>query len=179
MRGTEKRADPERAAARTARRPRKAWKRECGGRKEDSGSESGNGRPFPHFTAAPRKYRICRLVSKLFRAQKRGWVRNGGRGRSLNFYSCADETAIFRSIKWALKLSGQFLRHDVLLFSSTAIIVAATPSRRASPLFNALGGPFDGRRTALLHFAGILYKLHPMRVRSCVVARGRIPMCYR
>lgn len=75
-------------------------------------------------------------------------VGNGGRGRSLNFYSCTDETAIFRSIKWALKLSGQFLRQDVLLFSSTAIIVAATPSRRASPPFNALRGPSDGRKIA-------------------------------
>jgi len=76
-----------------------------------------------------------------------GMVGNGGRDRSLNFYSCANETAIFRSIKWALKLSGQFLRQDVLLFSSTAIVVAATPSRRASPLFNAFCGPSDGRKS--------------------------------
>lgn len=37
---------------------------------------------------------------------------------SLNFYSCSDETAIFLSIKWALKLSGQFRGEDVTLFSS-------------------------------------------------------------
>lgn len=72
----------------------------------------------------------------------------GNGGRSLNFYSCADETAIFRSIKWALKLSGQFLRQDVLLFSSTAIIVAATPFQRAGPPFNVLRGPSDGRKIA-------------------------------
>lgn len=38
--------------------------------------------------------------------------------RELNFYSCANDAAIFRSLKWALKLSGQFGREDVLLFSN-------------------------------------------------------------
>lgn len=38
--------------------------------------------------------------------------------RELNFYSCANDAAIFRSLNWALKLSGQFRREDVLLFSN-------------------------------------------------------------
>lgn len=64
-------------------------------------------------------------------------VRPGRPGKDeerLNFYSCAGETAIFRSIKWALKLSGQFRRQDVLLFSSTANRRRATPSRSAEEL---------------------------------------------
>lgn len=58
--------------------------------------------PFsPFYAAAPRKYGYAGSFSKLFRAQKRGGggKHAGGRGKSLNFYSCADETAIFRSIK--------------------------------------------------------------------------------
>lgn len=48
--------------------------------------------------------------------------------RELNFYSCTNDAAIFRSLKWALKLSGQFRREDVLLFSKPAKGVASFAS---------------------------------------------------
>jgi len=61
---------------------------------------------------------MCRLVLKARSAPSSGGsveeakigAEGGGGGGGLNFYSCADDTAIFRSIKGALKLSGQFRR---------------------------------------------------------------------
>lgn len=72
------------------------------------------------FRPSPRKYgyressfsKACRWLSYL--SPTSGETPRGG----LNFYSCANDAAIFRSLKWALKLSGQFRREDVLLFSN-------------------------------------------------------------
>lgn len=67
----------------------------------------------------PRKYGYAASFPNCS-PRARARARKGESEECLNFYSCAGETAIFRSIKWALKLSGQFRRQDVLLFSSTA-----------------------------------------------------------
>lgn len=49
----------------------------------------------------------------------------------------------------------------------------ATPSRQASPPFQrTTSWSFRWTQNRVLRSAGILYKLHPMRVRSCAVARG-------
>lgn len=116
------------------------------------------------------------------RAEAEGRRKTEVEGRSLNFYSCADETAIFRSIKWALKLSGQFRRWNVLLFSSIPLSSgAASPSGRVTVFLTAsLRGPCDRQKIAILRsLRGIVYELRPINATVAKFAPGRIPMCYR
>lgn len=92
--------------------------------------------PGRAFTAAPRKYGYADSFPNYGREEA-----DDGK---LNFYSCAGEAAIFRGIKWALKLSGQFRRRNVLLFSSTASSSTASrpPLLRSVALFPNCVNPF-------------------------------------
>lgn len=145
------------------------------------GSEFRSVRPFPRFTAAPRKYGYAGSFPNCFARGGSGAGENGGRGRSLNFYSCADETAIFRSIKWALKLSGQFHWQNVLLFSSIPLS-SASPHAGVTVFLTALFVvlAIDGKSHTPLYLRAVSFTNYvPIDATVAKFAPGRIPMCYR
>lgn len=108
------------------------------------------------------------------RAEAEGRRKTEVEGRSLNFYSCADETAIFRSIKWALKLSGQFRRWNVLLFSSIPLSSgAASPSGRVTVFLTASPrGPCDRQKIAILRSPRYRLRITSNQRNCCEIRSG-------